>query len=59
MVRLDYRDRAEGNKHPSNVQENTSMRLMEMMETIQDLRMEVNREIQTLKRTLSEMKMGL
>lgn len=42
-----------------NAQETTYTKPMKMTVTIQDLRMEFNNEIETLKRTQSEMKMQL
>lgn len=42
-----------------NAQETTYTKPMKMAVTIQDLRMEFNNEIETLKRTQSEMKMQL
>lgn len=39
------------NKRMNDEQENTNKRLIEIMKTIQDLRVKFNQEIETLKRT--------
>lgn len=43
------------NNHSNDAQENTQMRLMEVMKTIQDLRMELNKETGALNKTQAEM----
>ena len=40
------------NKWPNDNQENTNISLMEMMKTMQQLKTEFNKEIETLKRIL-------
>lgn len=47
------------NKFLNDAQENTAIRLMEMMKTISDLKIELSKEIQTLKNTQAKMKIEL
>lgn len=47
------------NKCLSDAQESTSVRMMEAVKTLGDLKREFNKEIDTLKRTQAKMSVGL